>query len=345
MNWVYYDAQIPEKTAKGEPNAGVLTAVLLCMADGYGDETGLAFRSVLNIAAMTRFDERTVRKAMRALESYGLIRESVDQSIVAAKVKRGDRRPTGYELLFDGPGDAVQNGGASDPLAANAQVKRGGERPPRGNGGASGPRRGGERPATGGRAAPQSQEELKNEPKGGLREAGTSPALEAALETPLEQNLESDLGSREPSAPSAHQTAQQPDPAPVPHLSLVRPASGELAAETPHASLPSRHCPRHPGGTSEPCGPCKDARLAHDTAEQAAVEAVKAARLQAEHDTRIAARLAAADCSHCDSKGQRHDAPFIECDHTPDQVERRRNGAARVRAAIADAKARRVAAQ
>ncbi|MBM4469793.1 hypothetical protein GS502_10760 [Rhodococcus hoagii] len=138
MNWVYYDAQIPEKTAKGEPNAGVLTAVLLCMADGYGDETGLAFRSVLNIAAMTRFDERTVRKAMRALESYGLIRESVDQSIVAAKVKRGDRRPTATSFCSTGRAMRCRTGGRATP---SLQM-------PRSNGGASGPLVG-----TGGRAA------------------------------------------------------------------------------------------------------------------------------------------------------------------------------------------------
>ncbi|AVP71340.1 helix-turn-helix domain-containing protein [Prescottella equi] len=173
----------------------------------------------------------------------------------------------------------------------------------------------------------------REEEKGGVRKSGTSPARDAAAaSTPLEQNLESTLEPREPSAPSAHQTAQQPDPAPVPRLSLVRPASGELATETPHTS---RHCPRHPGGTSEPCGPCKDARIAHDTAEQAAVEAAKAARLQSERDTLVAARLAIADCTHCDNLGKRHDAPFVDCDHTPDQMERRRNGAARVRAALA----------
>lgn len=34
--------------------------------------------------------------------------------------------------------------------------------------------------------------------------------------------------------------------------------------ESPPTQEPPQTCPQHPNGTADPCGPCKDARLAHD---------------------------------------------------------------------------------
>jgi DNA-binding MarR family transcriptional regulator len=55
---------------------------------------------------------------------------------------------------------------------------------------------------------------------------------------------------------------------------------------------PSRYCPRHPGGTDEPCGGCRDARLAHE-------EWVELEREE------IAERHAIAACAMCDGEGYR----------------------------------------
>lgn len=40
--------------------------------------------------------------------------------------------------------------------------------------------------------------------------------------------------------------------------------SNGAGPEPPPTREPPRNCPQHPNGTSDPCGPCKDARLAHD---------------------------------------------------------------------------------
>jgi hypothetical protein len=50
----------------------------------------------------TRLSERSVQNALRTLEELGLITPS-DPQIVAAYVKRADRRPNGWELVIHSP--------------------------------------------------------------------------------------------------------------------------------------------------------------------------------------------------------------------------------------------------
>lgn len=84
-------------------------------------------------------------------------------------------------------------------------------------------------------------------------------------------------------------------------------------------------CPQHPGGTTAPCGPCREQREAREGFE------AKAARLQAEQ--RAAARRqvaedkarAAANCGMCDAEGY---VGRSLCDHDPHAVERDRRGLA-----------------
>ncbi|MFD4294116.1 hypothetical protein ACFWQG_12940 [Rhodococcus sp. NPDC058532] len=65
----------------------------------------------------------------------------------------------------------------------------------------------------------------------------------------------------------------------------------------------SRHCPRHPDGTTAPCGPCGDARRAHDERQVAEKARVIEARRSDEDDAR-AARYAVIDaCARCDDQG------------------------------------------
>jgi len=89
----------------------------------------------------------------------------------------------------------------------------------------------------------------------------------------------------------------QPNP-----TQLVVTLGGELTQVGPH-------CPRHPNGTSDPCGACADARRAHQAAE---ADELAARRKQAQ-----ATRKAIEDCPHCDEHGMRelNDDTLVRCDH------------------------------
>lgn len=73
--------------------------VLLCMAN-YADADGrAAFPSVLRLARDTGLSESAVRRSLRTLEKFLLIRRG-SPAIVAAHIKRSDRRPASYDLLI-----------------------------------------------------------------------------------------------------------------------------------------------------------------------------------------------------------------------------------------------------
>lgn len=80
------------------------------------------------------------------------------------------------------------------------------------------------------------------------------------------------------------------------------------------SKAPQPHCPKHPLGTPEPCGPCKQARLAVDAWQE---------RQRAVHQTEAAGRRAAVQaCELCDEAGWRippqvePEPPAVKCDHT-----------------------------
>lgn len=88
------------------------------------------------------------------------------------------------------------------------------------------------------------------------------------------------------------------------------------------------HCSKHPGGTSEPCGACADARRARAEIHRAQRESEQQAALEA--------KLAAiALCEICDSDG--YDGTRV-CDHI-DRSEVAKAGAARARAALENPRA------
>jgi hypothetical protein len=96
MNWALSAAPIP----RDRRDASSLAIVLVGLANHADPDGRNAFPSLRRLAGYTRLSERTVRYALRALEDLGLISPS-DPNIVAAYIKRADRRPNGYDLALE----------------------------------------------------------------------------------------------------------------------------------------------------------------------------------------------------------------------------------------------------
>jgi hypothetical protein len=95
INWALTSAPIP----RNRRDASSLAVVLVGLANHADPDGRNAFPSLARLARYTRLSERSVRYALRALEELDLIRPS-DPEIVAAYVKRADRRPNGYNLAI-----------------------------------------------------------------------------------------------------------------------------------------------------------------------------------------------------------------------------------------------------
>lgn len=99
-----------------------------------------------------------------------------------------------------------------------------------------------------------------------------------------------------------------------------------------HDVAPSPYCDRHPGGTADPCGPCKSARSSREVWD---VEHATRVAKHNELEIRFAADLRAteiANCSMCDGDG--YEGKRL-CDHNPRQVETNLRGRALCDAALA----------
>ncbi|XVV04060.1 helix-turn-helix domain-containing protein [Actinosynnema sp. CA-248983] len=95
INWALNDAPIP----RDRGDAASLAAVLIGLAN-HADPNGRhAFPSIEKLIHYTRLSERTVRSALRSLQALKLIRPS-DPAVIAAHIKRADRRPNGYDLAL-----------------------------------------------------------------------------------------------------------------------------------------------------------------------------------------------------------------------------------------------------
>lgn len=93
---------------------------------------------------------------------------------------------------------------------------------------------------------------------------------------------------------------------------------------------PPPHCPKHPGGTSAPCGACADARRSQENRDRANSERQRAQR-ESEQQAALEAKLAAvAVCELCDDEGYNG---VTVCDHV-DRSSIAKAGAARARAAL-----------
>ncbi|SDC73523.1 helix-turn-helix domain-containing protein [Actinokineospora iranica] len=96
INWVLTAAPIP----RDRRDASSLAVVLVGLANHADPDGRNAFPSLARLSRYTRLSERSVRYALRTLEDLKLIRPS-DPVIVAAYVKRADRRPNGYDLALN----------------------------------------------------------------------------------------------------------------------------------------------------------------------------------------------------------------------------------------------------
>lgn len=110
-------------------------------------------------------------------------------------------------------------------------------------------------------------------------------------------------------------------------------AHASATAEEP----PTPHCPKHPGGTPEPCGACADRRkawVANHLERDRRAAAKEAELAEAERQRKLQAAedraREIANCDMCDAEGY---AGMSLCDHDPGAVERDRRGLARAKAA------------
>ncbi|GAB2999477.1 helix-turn-helix domain-containing protein [Saccharothrix stipae] len=108
IGWALNDAPIP----RDRGDAASLAAVLIGLAN-HADPNGRhAFPSIEKLIHYTRLSERTVRSALRSLQALNLICPS-DPAVIAAHIKRADRRPNGYDLAlrpFTEPEDTHHHG-------------------------------------------------------------------------------------------------------------------------------------------------------------------------------------------------------------------------------------------
>ncbi|WP_436493208.1 helix-turn-helix domain-containing protein [Actinokineospora sp. HUAS TT18] len=98
IHWALTAAPIP----RDRRDASSLAIVLVGLANHADPDGRNAFPSLRRLTRYTRLSERSVRYALRTLEDLGVIRPS-DPNIVAAYVKRADRRPNGYDLSLEQP--------------------------------------------------------------------------------------------------------------------------------------------------------------------------------------------------------------------------------------------------
>jgi hypothetical protein len=95
ISWALNLAPVPADRG-GQPSSAC-KFVLVGLANHAGPDGSAAFPSVATLARYTGLSERTVRTCLDRLEAEGIIRPC-DPDIVAARIKRADRRPKGWDL-------------------------------------------------------------------------------------------------------------------------------------------------------------------------------------------------------------------------------------------------------
>lgn len=95
ISWALNLAPIPTDRR----DASSLTIVLVGLANHADPDGCNAFPAVATLVRYTRLSERSVRYALHTLEELGLITQA-DPDIVAAYIKRADRRPNGWDLAL-----------------------------------------------------------------------------------------------------------------------------------------------------------------------------------------------------------------------------------------------------
>jgi helix-turn-helix protein len=95
ISWALNIAPVPVDRG-GQPSSAC-KFVLVGLANHAGPDGAGAFPSVATLVRYTGLSERTVRTCLDRLEAEGII-SLCDPDIVAARIKRADRRPQGWDL-------------------------------------------------------------------------------------------------------------------------------------------------------------------------------------------------------------------------------------------------------
>ena len=95
ISWALNLAPVPADRG-GQPSSAC-KFVLVGLANHAGPDGMGAFPSVTTLVGYTGLSERTVRTCLDRLEAENIIRPC-DPDIVAARIKRADRRPHGWDL-------------------------------------------------------------------------------------------------------------------------------------------------------------------------------------------------------------------------------------------------------
>ena len=137
ISWALNLAPVPAER-RGQPSSAC-KFVLIGLANHAGPEGSGAFPSVATLVRYTGLSERTVRTCLDRLEAGGIIRPC-DPDLVAARIKRADRRPQGWDLDLTLARDDLNEPGVTVP-ESQSPVRRAGlapierphhERPPNG---------------------------------------------------------------------------------------------------------------------------------------------------------------------------------------------------------------------
>jgi hypothetical protein len=97
ISWALNLAPVPFDHG-GKPNPAC-KAVLIGLANHAGPDGREAFPAVRTLMRYTCLSERTVRTALDRLAAEGII-ATCDPAVVAAKIKRADQRPQGWDLAM-----------------------------------------------------------------------------------------------------------------------------------------------------------------------------------------------------------------------------------------------------
>jgi hypothetical protein len=128
ISWALNLAPVPADRG-GQPSSAC-KFVLIGLANHAGPDGTGAFPSVATLVRYTGLSERTVRTCLDRLEAEGII-APCDPDIVAARIKRADRRPQGWDLDLrlvrddlDEPGVNVPHSQSPTRRAGLAAVRR-----------------------------------------------------------------------------------------------------------------------------------------------------------------------------------------------------------------------------
>src|SRR6266480_3226372 len=95
ISWALNLSPVPADRG-GQPSSAC-KFVLVGLANHAGPDGTAAFPSVATLVRYTGLSERTVRACLGPLAAEGII-SPCDPDIVAARIKRADRRPRGWDL-------------------------------------------------------------------------------------------------------------------------------------------------------------------------------------------------------------------------------------------------------